>query len=77
MLALNAVGKSTLIVGTILAVFTTICVIVRFQARRINRLSLGPDDWMILVALFAYYGFLADVFYGMFTCFMEFHAQVF
>ncbi|OQE11917.1 hypothetical protein PENFLA_c069G04186 [Penicillium flavigenum] len=45
-------GPTLWVVNTIFIVLATFAVIARFGARRLRKLSLGADDWIICVALF-------------------------
>ncbi|KAJ5383628.1 hypothetical protein N7517_001539 [Penicillium concentricum] len=45
-------GPTLWVVNTIFIVLATFAVIARFSARRLRKLSLGADDWIICVALF-------------------------
>ncbi|KAL2698839.1 hypothetical protein AAEP93_010227 [Penicillium crustosum] len=45
-------GPALWVVNTIFIVLSTFAVVARFAARRLRKLSLGADDWMICVALF-------------------------
>ncbi|KAJ5513275.1 hypothetical protein N7463_002827 [Penicillium fimorum] len=45
-------GPTLWVVNTIFIVLATFSVVARFGARRLRKLSLGADDWIISVALF-------------------------
>ncbi|KAF4768696.1 hypothetical protein N7455_000270 [Penicillium solitum] len=45
-------GPALWVVNTIFIVLSTFAVAARFGSRRLRKLSLGADDWMICVALF-------------------------
>ncbi|KAJ6125370.1 hypothetical protein N7471_012687 [Penicillium samsonianum] len=45
-------GPALWVVNTIFIVLATFAVVARFGARRLRKLSLGADDWIICVALF-------------------------
>ncbi|OQE02352.1 hypothetical protein PENSOL_c002G09869 [Penicillium solitum] len=45
-------GPALWVVNTIFIVLSTFAVAARFESRRLRKLSLGADDWMICVALF-------------------------
>lgn len=50
--ALEDFGPTLWVVNTIFTVLATFAVIARFGARRLRKLSLGADDWIICMALF-------------------------
>ena len=45
-------GPALWVVNTIFIILATLAVVARFAARRLRKLSLGADDWIICVALF-------------------------
>ncbi|KAJ5164412.1 uncharacterized protein N7500_006242 [Penicillium coprophilum] len=45
-------GPALWVVNTIFIVLATLAVVARFGARRLRKLPLGADDWIICVALF-------------------------
>ncbi|KAJ5497890.1 hypothetical protein N7453_006941 [Penicillium expansum] len=45
-------GPALWVVNTIFIALSTFAVVARFAARRLQKLSLGADDWIICVALF-------------------------
>ncbi|KAJ5435235.1 hypothetical protein N7491_005830 [Penicillium cf. griseofulvum] len=45
-------GPALWVVNTIFIVLATFAVVARFTARRLRKLSLGADDWIMCVALF-------------------------
>lgn len=55
-------GPTLWTVNTIFILLATLAVIARFGARKLRKLSLGADDWIICVALF-----LDWILYGIFV----------
>lgn len=47
----NGHALSIVVVAVIFPVVATLCVIGRVAARRVQRMSLGPDDYVVMGAL--------------------------
>ena len=53
-----------LAVAITFAVLSTVFVAARLWARRIRKVGLGADDWLIIAALVCYWGEFVSVHYG-------------
>ena|SRR2546429_2468492 len=64
MYGLNEIGYATLVVSILFTVLATVAVVARLLTRRVLRITLGADDWLIILGLIAYYGYTTDALFG-------------
>ncbi|PLB48689.1 hypothetical protein P170DRAFT_358216 [Aspergillus steynii IBT 23096] len=63
----NRTGRVTVALTIFSVVLTTICVVLRFAARRIKHAQLGLDDWFAFMAEVTFWAFCADILVGVYT----------
>ncbi|KAL4985185.1 hypothetical protein BDW68DRAFT_189860 [Aspergillus falconensis] len=65
--SLNDIGYATVVVTILFLVLTGLAVGLRLSARRIKHVSLGLDDWFILLSAGLYFGFCANTLVSVYT----------
>ncbi|KAL4765909.1 uncharacterized protein BDW70DRAFT_155561 [Aspergillus foveolatus] len=64
---LNDIGYATVVVTILFLVLTGLAVGLRLSARQIKRVSLGLDDWFVLLSAVLYFGFCANTLVSVYT----------
>ena len=58
----TTIGQLTIIVvPAVVLPFTVLAVALRFHSRALTRQNLGPDDWLVLLALVLVFGLYVDM----------------
>lgn len=64
---LNDLGYATFVVSILFAILATIAVLARLWTRRLLKTGFGADDWWMVAALIAYFGYTADAIFSITT----------